>query len=213
MKKIALAFIAMGWLLSGCAAYLQYTGELRIYDKIPNRPLVAVTKFDDARKTKTLGTIKAMYRLEPDSDLGIALQDQLATVLYDSKFNVVFIDESQTSKKDLRSILEESGADVAISGTIRSFQIRAVPSTTVISPVDVMSRLIITTLVRGEKEAHDYEVLVTGSQRMGIVFYFGSRHHGFNTLYRRALEIVAASVVEDPKVKLELEKVTSGKHT
>lgn len=211
MRKTAFAFVAASVLLTGCAAYLQYTGDLRIYDKIPNRPLVAVAKFDDARKAKTLGTVSATYRLEPESDVGVALQDQVAKTLHESKFNVVFVDEPRAAKKDLRSILEENEADIAMSGTIRNFQIKA-PSGTWF-PADVISRLTVTTLIRGEKEAQDHEVLVSASRRMGMVYYLGSKNHGFNQLYRQALEIVAAGIVEDPKVKSELEKTLGGKHT
>ncbi len=206
----ALTAVALGGFLVGCAAQLQYTGDPWIYDSMPNRPGVVVCPFADVRKDKAVGNLSGIYRLEPVSDVGVALQEQVARVLYESKYNVIVVDASQTVKKDLRAILEEHGADMAIRGTIRNFQIRA-PNGTMF-PADVISRLTIATLVHGEKDSQDLEVLVTRSPQMGMVFYFGSTHHtGFDKLYRQALEMVAAGVMEDPQVEKRLETLSGAK--
>lgn len=210
MRKNALALVVvMSGFLAGCAAQLQYAKEFHAQNTLPNQPLIAVGRFEDTRKSKTLGMLSATYRLEPKGDVGAAVQDQVAKTLYESNFNVVLTGETQADQKNLRSILEDTGADLAMSGTIRNFQVRGQGS---MSSVDVIGRLNITTLARGEEGPKEREVLVTGSRRMGMLFYFGSKNHsGFDELYRRAVEIVAVGIAEDPDIKLELEKVTGEK--
>jgi len=207
-----LTVVALGGFLAGCAAQLQYTVDPWIYDSMPNRPVVVVCPFADVRKDKAVGNFGGMYRLEPVSDVGAALQEQVARALYESKYNVIVVDESQAIGKDLRAILEEHGADMVIRGTIRNFQIRA-PNGAMF-PAEVISRLTIATLVHGEKDSQDLEVLVTGSPQTGMVLYLGSTHHtGFDKLYRQALEMVAAGVVDDPQIKQRLETLSGAKHT